>query len=96
MSMLIIYVTICFHDSGRALPDVSSHNQNGPQQKRTIEIKNVNFLNKYDTYILCIISMNLYVLICIVCFNYKHMFVCTYICKKTKNIASTFLVKSYN
>jgi hypothetical protein len=45
-----------------ALSDVSSHNQNGPLPKRTIEIKNVNFLNEYD--ILCIISMILFV------FNY--------------------------
>jgi hypothetical protein len=39
--------------------NVSSYNQNGPLPKRTIEIKNVNFLNKYD--ILCIICMILYV-----------------------------------
>jgi hypothetical protein len=42
----------------------TDHNQNGPLPKRTIEIKNVNFLNKYD--ILCIISMILYV------FNYLY------------------------
>ena len=39
-------------------------NQNGPLPKRPIEIKNVNFLNRYD--ILCIISMILYV------FNYMY------------------------
>ena len=42
----------------------TDHYQNGPKQKRTIEIKNVNFLNKYD--ILCIIAMILYV------FNYMY------------------------
>ena len=52
------------HTTKIALPNVSSHNQNGPLPKQTIEIKNVNFLNKYD--ILCIISMILYV------FNYMY------------------------